>query len=165
MNPTNVSRTTLIVSAILVVILSFGAGILGSLVLPSAGPAGPPGKTGPAGAAGPAGPTGAAAIFRSGVGAPSASSGNDGDAYVDTSNGNFYIKANGSWSQQGNLRGPAGAAGATGPAGPAGPAGAKGDTGATGATGPAGPEGPAGPPGPPGPPGEQGPQGEPGPAG
>lgn len=162
MNPTNVSRTTLIVSAILVVILSFGAGILGSLVLPTSGPAGPAGKTGATGPAGPAGPTGAAAIFRSGVGAPSAASGNDGDAYVDTSNGNFYIKANGSWSQQGNLRGPAGATGATGPAGPAGPAGPKGDTGPAGPTGPQGPEGPAGPPGPPG---EQGPQGEPGPAG
>ena len=159
MNPTNVSRTTLIVSAILVVLLSFGAGILGSLVLPSAGPAGPPGKTGAAGAEGPAGPTGAAAVFRSGVGAPSAASGNDGDAYVDTSNGNFYIKANGAWSQVGNLRGPAGAAGATGPTDPAGPACP------AGPAGPEGPVGPEGPPGPPGPPGEQGPQGEPGPAG
>lgn len=78
-----------------------------------------------------------------------------------------------SWTQEANIKGPAGPpgadgpagppgadstvpgppgpAGATGPAGPQGPAGPKGDTGATGSTGPAGPQGDPGPTGPPGP--------------
>src|SRR6478752_6096450 len=112
---TNVSRSTLIVASILVVVLSFGAGILGSLVIPHAGgAAGPQGPAGAEGPAGPAGPAGASGSIRSGQGAPTAASGNDGDLYVDSSTGNFYIKISGAWSQQGSFRGPAGATGATG---------------------------------------------------
>ena len=63
MESTSVSRTTLIVSGILIILLSFGAGILGSLIF-SGGSAGAEGPAGPAGATGekgPAGPSGASA--------------------------------------------------------------------------------------------------------
>lgn len=153
MEPTSVSRSTLIVSAILVILLSFGAGILGSLIIPKPGTAGPTGATGAVGEtgpAGPAGPAGASGAIRSGNGAPTAESGSDGDLYIDSATGVFYLKISGAWSQQGSFKGATGAAGAPGAAGAAGAAGP------AGAQGPAGPEGPAGPPGPQGAPGVAG---------
>lgn len=43
---------------------------------------------------------------------------NNGDIYINTSNGNFYQQTSGAWgSPVGNLTGPTGAAGPTGPAG------------------------------------------------
>lgn len=56
-----------------------------------------------------------------GSGAPNNSHGNDGDFYLDTSNGDYYLKVSGVWgSPEGNLTGPQGPAGPTGPQGPEG---------------------------------------------
>jgi len=159
MEPTNVSRSTLIIASILTIVLAFGAGLLGSLIIPNSSQ-GPAGDRGPAGVAGPAGPkgsNGASGAIRAGVGAPATDSGADGDLFIDSSSGTFYVKVAGAWSAQGSFKGPAGAPGATGPAGAAGPAGVAGATGAQGIQGPAGPAGPTGPAGPPGP---QGPPGQ-----
>jgi multiple sugar transport system substrate-binding protein len=41
----------------------------------------------------------------SGSGIPSSSLGKDGDSYVDTSTWDYYLKANGTWSKQGNFAG------------------------------------------------------------
>jgi hypothetical protein len=89
----------------------------------------------------------------SGSGIPSATTGINGDFYIDTKSMNFYgPKKNNRWPIPTSLRGPAGpigpsgidgktgASGSTsdgkvGATGAAGPAGIKGDTGATGATG------------------------------
>lgn len=73
-----------------------------------------------------------------GNGAPNNANGNDGDLYLDLDNYDFYMKASGAWSKEGNFKGANGANGAdgaTGPQGPQGPQGEKGDTGATGAPG------------------------------
>jgi hypothetical protein len=89
---------------------------------------GPTGATGAAGATGPAGTPGAKWLFGSGV--PGGTSGAVNDSYINTSNGDVYLKtASTTWTLQGNLKGPQGNPGPTGAAGP---------TGATGATGPAG---------------------------
>lgn len=72
---------------------------------------------------------GGGSAWLSGAGAPSSGLGANGDHYIDTTNGDAYERAAGSWGVILNLKGPTGA---TGPAGP------------TGATGPAGPTGPAG---------------------
>lgn len=53
-----------------------------------------------------------------GVGAPSNLLGVDGDFYLNTANGNYYLKDSGVYVLKGNLTGPTGATGATGPAGP-----------------------------------------------
>ncbi len=92
-----------------------------------------------------------------GNGAPNNANGNDGDLYLDLDNYDFYMKASGAWSKEGNFKGANGADGATGPQGPQGE---KGNTGATGATGPQGPQGPQGEKGDTGAVGPQGPQGE-----
>jgi hypothetical protein len=53
---------------------------------------------------GPAGPTGAAgATIRDGAGVPSNSLGADGDYYIDNTNGDFYLKASGSYSLVANF--------------------------------------------------------------
>lgn len=150
---TNVSRMTLIVASLVTILLAFGAGILGSLVIPhggTPGPEGPQGKTGAVGPQGEEGRPGASGAIRAGVGAPAGDSGTDGDLYIDSQSGTFYVKANGAWSAQGSFKGPAGAPGATGATGPTGPAGPNGQPGPAGIQGPAGPPGPQGPPGPPG---------------
>lgn len=92
-----------------------------------------------------------------GNGAPNNANGNDGDLYLDLDNYDFYMKASGAWSKEGNFKGANGANGADGATGPQGPQGEKGNTGATGATGPQGPQGEKGDTGAIGP---QGPQGE-----
>lgn len=52
--------------------------------------------------------------WRSGAGAPAGGLGEDGDYYLNTSNGDIYARVAGSWGLIGNLTGPAGAAGAAG---------------------------------------------------
>lgn len=91
-----------------------------------------------------------------GNGAPNNANGNDGDLYLDLDNYDFYMKASGAWSKEGNFKGANGADGATGPQGPQGPQGEKGNTGATGATGPQGPQGEKGDTGATGAPGKDG---------
>lgn len=60
------------------------------------------------------------ASITSGTGVPSNGNGNDGDLYVNATNGDLYSKTSGSWSQVGNLQGPAGNDGADGTGVPAG---------------------------------------------
>ena len=91
-----------------------------------------------------------------GNGAPNNANGNDGDLYLDLDNYDFYMKASGVWSKEGNFKGANGADGATGATGPQGPQGEKGDTGATGPQGPQGEKGDTGATGPQGPQGEKG---------
>ena len=94
----------------------------------TSGPQGPAGATGAQGPVGPAGQNGT--IIYSGDGVPPASTGNNGDFYIDLSNGYLYgPKTASGWGTPVNLNGATGATGATG---------AKGATGATGATGAAG---------------------------
>ena len=88
-----------------------------------------------------------------GNGAPNNANGNDGDLYLDLDNYDFYMKASGAWSKEGNFKGTNGADGATGPQGPQGE---KGDTGAVGPQGPQGEKGDTGAVGPQGPQGEKG---------
>lgn len=97
----------------------------------AAGVAGATGATGAAGATGPAGSSGANGTqILSGTIAPTDGLGQDGDYYLDTSNGDLYTHGGSTgWNFSLNIRGP------TGPQGP---------TGATGATGPTGDTGPAG---------------------
>lgn len=84
------------------------------------GDAGAPGAPGAPGAQGPVGPQGVkgddGATIRSGAGAPSAGTGNDGDFYFDTTAGRLYgPKAAGAWPATGtSLVGPAGADGNNG---------------------------------------------------
>jgi hypothetical protein len=128
----------------------------------------------------------------SGAGIPSASTGINGDFYIDTKSMSFYgPKKNNRWPIPTSLRGPAGpigpsgidgktgasgstsdgkvgATGATGlkgETGATGPAGPKGDTGATGAAGPAGIKGDTGATGAAGPAGVKGETGAKGDAG
>lgn len=68
---------------------------------------GAPGPQGPAGSNGAPG----SQIFTD-LGAPGSGTGVNGDWYMDTSNGDYYLKAAGAWTIKGNLTGP------TGPAGP-----------------------------------------------
>lgn len=91
-----------------------------------------------------------------GNGAPNNANGNDGDLYLDLDNYDFYMKASGVWSKEGNFKGANGANGADGATGPQGPQGEKGDTGATGPQGPQGEKGDTGATGPQGPQGEKG---------
>lgn len=70
-------------------------------------------------------------VWYTGAGAPSAGLGANGDLYLNTSNGDIYQKAAGSWgSPIENITGPTGATGAIGATGPAGTNGATWYTGA-----------------------------------
>ena len=53
----------------------------------------------------------------SGKGIPSSSLGNNGDSYIDTETFDFYLKENGIWSKEGNIKGVAGDTGSQGEAG------------------------------------------------
>jgi hypothetical protein len=94
-------------------------------------------------------------VIYSGAGAPSDGNGVDGDFYINTSNGDYYLKASSTWgTAQGNLTGPQGPTGATGATGATGPQGEQGPQGASGSQGEQGPQGDQGIQG------EQGEQGE-----
>ena len=62
-------------------------------------------------------------VWRNGSGAPSNGTGIDGDYYLNTTNGDVYQRASGTYSVIGNIKGAAGAAGAQGDPGPGVPAG------------------------------------------
>lgn len=109
------------------------------------------GPIGPQGPAGPVGNRGASVV--SGSGAPDASLGSVGDAYLDASVGDVYTRLEDGWSKIGNIAGPQGASGPQGPAGNPGPQGIPGGRGPAGPIGPTGPSGPTGPQGLSGPPG------------
>lgn len=103
-----------------------------------AGAAGAPGAPGAPGAAGATGATGAqglpgGASVLNGTSPPSASTGANGDFYIDTAADKIYgPKTDGAWGPGTSLvgpEGPVGPAGATGAAGAAGAAGAKGEPG------------------------------------
>jgi len=70
------------------------------------------------------GPTGApGSQILSGAGAPAGGLGVNTDFYINSTNGDYYLKAAGVWNLQGNLKGPIGLTGATGSPGAAGAAG------------------------------------------
>jgi hypothetical protein len=77
-----------------------------SQVQTGGGGTGEPGEQGIRGVAGATGAPGSQ--IRTGTGVPSSGLGVDSDFYLDTANGNYYLKASGAWTLQGNLRGPAG---------------------------------------------------------
>ena len=104
----------------------------------------------------------------SGSGIPSATTGINGDFYIDTKSMNFYgPKKNNRWPIPTSLRGPAGPIGPSGIDGKTGASGSTSDgkVGATGAAGPAGIKGDTGATGPAGPKGDTGATGAAGPAG
>lgn len=118
-----------------------------------AGPGGPAGNTGAQGPTGPTGPTGPAgangmdgkSVTIKGSVSTAANlptTGNTiGDGYIASDTGALHVWGGSSFTNVGQVRGPAGPTGATGATGPAGANGAAGATGATGATGPQGPAG------------------------
>jgi len=71
---------------------------------------GPTGATGAAGAAGSTGATGAAgaagSVWRNGSGVPSNGTGIDGDYYLNTANGDVYLRTSGIYSIVTNIKGP-----------------------------------------------------------
>ena len=66
---------------------------------------------------------------------PEASQGNNGDKYVNTETGDIFVKNNGTWEKEGNIKGAKGETGAVGPKGEAGPKGEKGEAGEVGPKG------------------------------
>ena len=66
---------------------------------------------------------------------PEANQGKDGDKYVNTETGDVYVKNNGNWENEGNIKGPKGDKGETGARGEKGETGARGEKGETGARG------------------------------
>ena len=84
------------------------------------GPAGQDGKNGADGKDGADGKNGAdgrdgqdGSSVLTGSGAPSSSLGKDGDSYIDLSSWDYYLKNNGSWVKQGNIKGDKGEDGTT----------------------------------------------------
>ena len=73
--------------------------------------------------------------FLSGTSDPDGSTGEPGDVYLNTSSGDMFKNANGTWNLLLNIVGPEGPQGEQGP---------KGDTGDTGPEGPQGEQGPPG---------------------
>lgn len=83
----------------------------GSPAMNLKGPAGATGATGSPGATGATGPAGQASLIIQGAGAPGSGVGNNGDYYINASNGDMYgPKAAGAWpgSPFVNIKGPAG---------------------------------------------------------
>ena len=91
----------------------------------ASGATGPTGAQGPTGSTGSTGPTGVnGATWYTGSGIPSNATGIVNDLYLNTANGDYYVKTGVSnWTLLGNLTGPQGIQGATGPQGPTGPSG------------------------------------------
>ena len=71
---------------------------------------------------------------RTGNGEPASTLGNDGDSYIDLSTFDFYVKANGEWFKEGNLKGEKGDKGDKGQNGSSGTPGSKGEDGKDGET-------------------------------
>ena len=72
---------------------------------------------------------------------PEATQGKDGDKYVNTETGDVFVKNNGNWEKEGNIKGPKGDKGAEGAQGPKGADGAQGLPGRDGRDGAQGPAG------------------------
>ena len=85
------------------------------------------------------------ASIHSGSGTPKTNVGNNGDTYVNTTNGDIYKKEAGVWQLAGNIKGAQGSKGDKGDTGAQGPKGSKGDTGAQGSKGAQGDTGAQGP--------------------
>ena len=79
------------------------------------GPKGDKGETGATGAAGQNGRDGKDIL--SGTSDPTSETGKEGDKYVNTTTGDIFVKKNGQWEREGNLKGPKGDKGETGAAG------------------------------------------------
>jgi hypothetical protein len=69
------------------------------------------------GAVGPSGPAGTSTTWRVGSGVPNNATGNDGDLYLRTTNGDVYQRASGTYSVVANIKGSTGDPGVTGPSG------------------------------------------------
>ena len=67
--------------------------------------------------------------------------GKDGDKYVNTESGDVFVKNNGTWEKEGNIKGPKGDKGAQGVQGERGQDGVQGPRGPQGEVGPQGPKG------------------------
>ena len=100
------------------------------------GPKGDKGEDGAAGAAGAAGQNGQngrdGKDILSGTSDPTSEAGKEGDKYVNTTTGDIFIKKNGQWEREGNLKGPKGDNGKDGAAGETGAAGQNGQNGRDG---------------------------------
>ena len=70
--------------------------------------------------------------------------GKDGDKYVNTESGDVFVKNNGRWEKEGNIKGPKGDRGEKGLQGERGQDGVQGPAGRDGRDGPQGPQGPQG---------------------
>ena len=78
------------------------------------GPKGDQGETGAAGATGAAGQNGQdGKDILSGTTDPTSETGKEGDKYVNTTTGDIFVKKNGQWEREGNLKGPKGDKGDT----------------------------------------------------
>ena len=71
--------------------------------------------------------------------------GKDGDKYVNTESGDVFVKNNGTWEKEGNIKGPKGDRGEKGLQGERGQDGVQGPAGRDGRDGAQGPQGPQGP--------------------
>ena len=106
------------------------------------GAQGLPGRDGRDGAQGPAGRDGRdGKDVLNGKVNPEATQGKDGDKYVNTETGDVFVKNNGNWEKEGNIKGPKGDKGAEGAQGPKGADGAQGLPGRDGRDGAQGPAG------------------------
>ncbi|HGP9281575.1 TPA: G5 domain-containing protein [Streptococcus pneumoniae] len=75
---------------------------------------------------------------------PQPNQGKNGDKYINTETGDVYVKNNGNWDKEGNIKGPKGDKGADGAKGEKGDQGERGLTGAQGAQGAKGADGAVG---------------------
>ena len=100
------------------------------------GPAGPAGAPGPKGEQGNPGTPGQngrdGKDILNGKVNPNSSIGKNGDKYVNTETGDVYVKNNGNWEKEGNIKGPKGDKGDIGPTGPQGAQGTPGKNGKDG---------------------------------
>ena len=103
------------------------------------GPKGDNGKDGAAGETGAAGQNGQngqngrdGKDILSGTTDPTSETGKEGDKYVNTTTGDIFVKKNGQWEREGNLKGPKGDKGEDGAAGATGAAGQNGQNGRDG---------------------------------
>ena len=100
------------------------------------GPKGDKGEDGAAGATGAAGQNGQdGKDILSGTSDPTSDTGKEGDKYVNTTTGDIFVKKNGQWEREGNLKGPKGDKGEDGATGATGAAGAAGQNGQNGRDG------------------------------
>ncbi|WP_125431867.1 G5 domain-containing protein, partial [Streptococcus mitis] len=102
---------------------------------------GPAGRDGRDGAQGPAGRDGRDGKDVLNGKVDPTTEGKDGDKYVNTETGDVFVKNNGNWEKEGNIKGPKGDKGAEGAQGPKGADGAQGLPGRDGRDGAQGPAG------------------------